>query len=416
MTMTQARPDLTRPTTLISAAGPSYFPIAFLARLPFAMMVVGVLTLVVSARGSLSLGGLTSAAVGLGTALIGPLQGMLADRIGQRRVLLASGISTSAAMLALSWVAFSSMPDTAVLATAFVVGATGPQVSPMSRSRLVGLITAHLPVRRRQQVLSGTMAYESAADEIMFVFGPVIVGLLASTLGPAAPVIGSAILTLFFVTAFALHRTGSDVASPSVPGAGVQAPASELLRPQLITVVAGVFGMGLFFGSTLTALTSFMSGLGHPERAGLIYGAMGIGSAALALGAGLFPARFALHARWLVFSAVLSVGAAGIMIAGSVPVMVMMLLVAGVGIGPTLVTMFNLGATLSPLGRSTTVMTILGSAVTVGQSAAAAINGRLAETFGPHVAAVAPLVSSAVIVAAATVNRRLSARSASPAR
>src|SRR5699024_9771633 len=75
-THTSAEPSLLR------LAGLPYFLIAFIARLPFAMMVVGVLTVVVSARGSLSLGGLTSAAVGLGTACFGPLLGAAADRFG----------------------------------------------------------------------------------------------------------------------------------------------------------------------------------------------------------------------------------------------------------------------------------------------------------------------------------------------
>ena len=60
---TTSRPSLLR------EAGLAYFPVALMARLPFAMMVVGILTLVVSARGSLALGGLTSAMTGLGTAL-----------------------------------------------------------------------------------------------------------------------------------------------------------------------------------------------------------------------------------------------------------------------------------------------------------------------------------------------------------
>ena len=37
--------------SLIQHTGWAYFPIAFIARLPFAMMVVGVLTLVASATG-----------------------------------------------------------------------------------------------------------------------------------------------------------------------------------------------------------------------------------------------------------------------------------------------------------------------------------------------------------------------------
>ena len=59
MTRTAPPHDTKQPATLLRAAGFSYFPVALLARLPYAMMVVGVLTLVVSARGELSLGGLT---------------------------------------------------------------------------------------------------------------------------------------------------------------------------------------------------------------------------------------------------------------------------------------------------------------------------------------------------------------------
>lgn len=69
-------------SNLLREAGLAYFVVAFVARLPFAMMVVGVLTVAVSARGSLSLGGLTSAAVGIGTACFGPLLGAAADRFG----------------------------------------------------------------------------------------------------------------------------------------------------------------------------------------------------------------------------------------------------------------------------------------------------------------------------------------------
>ena len=84
-------PRLTE-SPLVRSAGWSYFPIAFVARLPFAMMVVGVLTLVVAERDSVALGGLNSAVAGIGTALAGPLLGAAADRLGQRRVLVPLGL------------------------------------------------------------------------------------------------------------------------------------------------------------------------------------------------------------------------------------------------------------------------------------------------------------------------------------
>ena len=62
-----------------------------------------------------------------------------------------------------------------------------------------------------------------------------------------------------------------------------QAPAKELFTFGVFVVVLGVFGIGLVFGSTLTALTSLTNDLGRPEEAGIVYGVMGIGSAILAI-------------------------------------------------------------------------------------------------------------------------------------
>lgn len=49
------------------------------------------------------------------------------------------------------------------------------------------------------------MAYESAADETVFVVGPFLVGILASGVAPWLPLVAAGAITLVFVTAFALH-------------------------------------------------------------------------------------------------------------------------------------------------------------------------------------------------------------------
>ena len=401
-TETSRTRDERRPS-LIREAGYAYFPIALVARLPFAMMVVGILTLVVSARGSLALGGLTSAMTGLGTALVGPLLGAAADRFGQRRVLLIAGTANSLLLIAIAWLAFAPVPDAALLGVAFLIGASTPQVAPLSRTRLVGIIGRAYPAARRTRTVNGAMAYESAADEIVFVFGPVIVGLLATTMNPAAPVIGAAVLALVFVTAFALHPTAR-VAAPVAGARPEQAPARELLRSGVLAPVVGTLGLGLFFGAMLTSLTAFMAERGVPEQAGLVYGAMGIGSAALALGVALFPTRFTLRARWLCFAAVLVGGAAALPFVDSIGAIAVCLLVIGVGIGPTLVTQYSLAAGFSPRGRSATVMTMLGSAVVVGQSGASALTGVVAETSGAATALVAPVAAAAVVLGAGVWN------------
>ncbi|MBT2485645.1 MULTISPECIES: MFS transporter [unclassified Microbacterium] len=410
----QAQTDSPAEPNLLRLAGFPYFLIAFVARLPFAMMVVGVLTVVVSARGSLSLGGLTSAAVGLGTACFGPLLGAAADRFGQRGVLLILAVANGAALMLFTAVVYGSAADGFVLLAAVGIGATAPQVAPLSRSRLVGIIRERVSADRQPQTVSGTMAYESAADETVFVFGPFLVGILASAIAPWAPLVGAAALTVLFVGAFALHPSGRHVSQDRDEDGKAPSAVSELFRPQLLIVVTGILGVGIFFGSMLTSLTSFMADLGEPEQAGLLYGVMGVGSAVLALGVAWLPPRFSLRARWLVFSGILLAGSLLLGFVDSPGMMMFALAIMGIGIGPTLVTQYSFGAARSPRGRSATVMTMLGSGVVVGQSLGAAVTGEIAESLGTAPALFLPMIAAAIAFSAGVANWFLSGAQTRP--
>ncbi len=234
-------------------------------------------------------------------------------------------------------------------------------------------------------------------------FGPVIVGLLATLFGAWAPIAGASVLTLIFVTSFALHRT-SPPARAADDQQGELAPVADLWRAPLLITVFGIFTVGLFFGSMLTSLTAFMQERGAAEQAGLLYGVMGIGSALLAIGVTWFSPRFTLRYRWLVFSALLVAG--GIVLQGAEDVVGMLwaLGLLGFGIGPLLVTLYGFGAARTPAGRSATVMTMLGSGVIVGQSLASAVTGIVSESAGVPAALLVPLVSAVLGFAAGVAN------------
>lgn len=378
------------------------------------MMVVGVLTLAVAARGSVELGGLTSAMVGLGVACLGPFIGASADRFGQRSTLLITGAANSIALGTLAWIAFSPLPVWSMLLVSFLVGATAPQISPMSRSRLVGIAQAKLPRNQRPRTINATLAYESAADEVVFVFGPVIVGVLATVLGAWAPIIGAAVMTLVFVTAFALHHTSPPARTEEQKRTQLS-PVAELYRAPLLVTVFGIFTVGLFFGSMLTSLTAFMQDRGVPEQAGLLYGVMGVGSAIFAIGMTWFSPKFTLRYRWLSFSALLLIGSALLQTVHDVPSMLLALAIIGIGIGPLLVTLYGFGAARTPIGRSATVMTMLGSGVIVGQSLASAITGIVAESISTQASLLVPLVSVLLGLLAGIVNWRLTPAGPLPA-
>ena len=86
------------------------------------------------------------------------------------------------------------------------------------------------------------------------------------------------------------------------------------------------------------------------------------------------------------------------------PALVVALAVLGCGIGPPLVTLYGLGARLSPAGRSATTMTMLGSAVVVGQAVASAVTGLVIDSRGADVALALPAVAVGLVVGAAVVH------------
>ena len=82
-------------------AGRSFIPLGLFARLPLAMLTVGALTLVTAVTGSYAAGGMSAGAVGIGSALGAPVLGALADRRGQRPVLVFAAVLNSVAVIAL---------------------------------------------------------------------------------------------------------------------------------------------------------------------------------------------------------------------------------------------------------------------------------------------------------------------------
>ena len=411
---------------IFALAGTSFFPIAFLARLPLAMLTVGALTLITEVSGSYALGGLAAGGVGIGSAIGAPLLGYLADRIGQRPVLLSTAVLNPVAIgLFLLSAALLDPADAPfwMLAAAFLTGASCPQVGPMARVRWMAM-TARRPQGREMDT---ALSYEGTADELTFVLGPALVGLLAAAVAPWLPLALAAVLTAAMVSAFAVHRTvgyvvpasrraaprtGTGKAQDTGPDkdtgpTGGTAPTRWLV---IMLPVLGMVAMGSFFGSTQTSLTAFAGSFGVASSAGLLYAVMGLSSAVAALSVAFWPERFGPAARWVLCAAAMAAFTLLLFLPSDIATMLVVLLVLGIPVGPTMVSIFGIGAIVAPRELMGTVMTLLASGVVTGTALGSAVAGRLADASGYSHAFVVPAVSAGVLLLLGLVATRAAAR------
>uniref|UniRef100_UPI002FC608F8 cytochrome P450 n=1 Tax=Devosia sp. TaxID=1871048 RepID=UPI002FC608F8 len=196
-----------------------------------------------------------------------------------------------------------------VLLAAFAAGASCPQVGPLARVRWMAL-TSRGGRNAGPADLDTALSYESTADELTFVLGPALVGILASLVAPWLPLALAAVLTITLVPAFAVHPTHHAVVRTHARTAAGAAREKQRRASRPAGQRAGAFAavalpvlamvcMGTFFGSTQTSLSSFSASFATSELAGLLYAVMGLSSAAAALSVAYWPRRFTANARWL---------------------------------------------------------------------------------------------------------------------
>jgi hypothetical protein len=330
-------------------------------------------------------------------------------------VLLVAAALNAAAVVALI-LAAAVMETThsfpaALLAAAFLSGASCPQVGPLARVRWMAL-TSRGTAPDNGRDLDTALSYESTADEVTFVLGPALVGILASLVAPWLPLALAAAMTITLVPAFAAHPTHRAVSASRCAARTAGRRRGRMPAAVALPVVAMVC-MGTFFGSTQAALSSFSASFASSEIAGLLYAVMGLSSAAAALSVAYWPQHFGLSWRWIGCAALMAALAALLLLPSSVAAMVVVLLVLGIPVGPVMVTVFAVGGVVAPEGRLGTVMTGLASGIVAGTAVGSSLGGKLAQDHGYGAAFLVPAYAAAALAllgaaAAVVLHRRTS--------
>jgi MFS family permease len=386
--------------TLVHTTGPLFLIVAFLARLPAAMGPLGVITLVAAGTGSFAVAGAVAAAYGVGAAVGGPVVGALADRFGQRLIGVVAAVIDAAALVGVLLAVTSGAAPAVVGLAAALAGFANPQVGPLVRVRWAVL----LGDRGRARTLPTAFSYEGAVDELSYMAGPALVGVIALAGPGSLPLLVAAVLTLLAAVPFALHHTAPPVVR--VPRAGRSrdpVPAAAVML-----LVAAMAVIGVLFGATQTGVTAFAEATGAPGAAGLIYAVLGVGSAAAGVATAWLPARWGLRARYAGAAVALAAGGLVLALLGrTLPGLLVAMAVVGAVSAPYLIAVNALASAVGPARRAGSVMTLVASGVVGGVALGAAVAGRLADTFGYAGAFAVPAAAGLVGVVIAAVSGRV---------
>ncbi|MFI8519359.1 MFS transporter [Streptomyces sp. NPDC085481] len=364
----------------LSLLGPALPVVSFLGRLPTAMCQLGSLLLVAETSGSLTAAGLAGGALAAGQTVAGPVVGRLADRRGQRPVVLAASLANAVAVTALVLAALDRADTGRLMLLAALAGATVPQIGPLARTRSVKLARA---AGGDERTVATVLSFEGTLDEVSFVLGPALVGLAASIAHPAAALLTAAALLASCGTAFALHPTAR-AAAGTRQAAFTRTSAAERTRLPASThaLRATMVLQGAMFGASQAGITALTERLGAPDQAGLVYAAMGVMSAAAGFAMAAVPERIGLTTRWRAATAGLVVLAAPLVLVDTLGRLYAGVVVLGVAYAPHLITVFGLTERSVPPTRLAESMAFLTSGVVGGQALALALSGMLADTHG----------------------------------
>ncbi|MGQ4461367.1 MFS transporter [Streptomyces violaceoruber] len=377
----------------------------FAARQPFAMLTLSIVLLVQHTTGSYGVAGAAAAVTGVSMAVFAPYSGRLADRYGQRAVLLPGVLVHTASGLTLTVLALADAPLWALFLAAVPTGASVPQVGPMVRARWAVQL-------KDSPLMSTAAAFESVTDELTFVLGPLVATALCTAVDPAAGLVTEAALTLVGGLLFAARKSTEPKVGSADGGHARVEHVSALRVPGVRVLIVAFLGIGSVFGGMQVSLAAFTESIGEPGLNGVLYGVFAAGNMISGLACGAIAWKVAPQRRLLVGYAALALTASGLWAAHSVLVLAGLGLLVGMCVAPAIVTGYTLVEDLVPAGARTEAFTWLTGAVALGQAAAVTVAGQLEDRFRDGAGFLVPMGGTVLALAVLVALRsRLATRS-----
>lgn len=384
------------------------FGAALVGRLSYGVVFLAMLLAVTHATGSYTKAGTFSALYGLTSAFLAPVRARVIDRRGLRRALtpMASGYALALVAVAIAtWRAGTPFLLLGVLAV--VAGALTPPLGPIMRSLWTDIVAGE---ELRQRAFS----LDTVCEELLYVTGPLLAGLLAAVVNPALGVVVSATLvltgSLLLVTSAVVRGKSptdapiapeqtSPPAQPAVP-TGWLHTFRGLYRPVLVSAA-----VGMSLGALSLLAVAFANRENHLAAVAWVEAALAVGSVAGGLIYGGVSWRVAGEVRLPLLAAALglALGLAGL--SGNLLTLVALVGLTGLFISPTLTTAYLIADAAAAPGARVQAGTWVNTAFNLANSLGAALIGLLISRFSLPVS-FAVTALPAVAVALLAIGRR----------
>ncbi|WP_223568824.1 MFS transporter [Agrobacterium tumefaciens] len=368
----------------------------FFARLPIAMAPIGIVAMLSQTHGEYWLAGAVSATFALTNAAVSPQISRLVDRKGQSKVLIPATILSVIAFAALIIATNQKWPAWTLFLSAFLAAAM-PSIPAMMRARWTEIF-------RDRPELNTAFAFESAADELVYISGASLSVGLAVSLFPEAGMMISTTFLALGTFAFLLQRSTEPKVRPVESGRRQRSAIS--LRPVQIITLALIF-VGSTFATAEVSAVAITKELGQPEAASLVIGVYAIGSFVVGLILGALNPKMPLQRQLLIAVSVLALTALPLLVAStSVALLAFAVFLSGVAISPIFITSFGLIERRVPESMLTEGVTWVMTGIGIGMALGAFLSGWVIDNFGPDNGFWVSVAASLSTVAIITLGQR----------
>jgi len=354
------------------------------ARVPQGMLSLSLLIHIESIYGNYGSAGLVLGAMSVGQAVAGPLTSRWMGAWGMRRVLTLTSVVFIAAVLVIALV---PMAIWGAMAVALAAGLANPPIVSAVRTIYPKLVTASM--------LGPLYSLDAALQELLWIGGPVIATFLATQVSP--------VVALLTAMAFAVGGGAWFILSPELGRVRIPPPrggVGAVLRKPVILIMT-VLGF-LVVGNCAAIEAGVVSIYGDEgPQAGIIIAVWSLGSFAggLVLG-GRRISRWSLAIRL----GIMTLGSALALISLQIWWLMPMLLIAGIGIAPSLAVMSAAVSTSVRFSETAEAYGWTGTGQLIGAALGSAVAGFLIDgigSIGGFLTATA-LVAVGIGIAAAT--------------